>query len=421
MEKIINLQRTRLHILHKPRSLRSDARTGVSLHCHTQHSKEMLDFIPHYADKLPIISSFWNRERKRYLEREGRTIDFSSAFWTPPLSAVSVYEIEKSQIEDAGLEAIVSLTDHDTIEANRIVKRSDIGENAPISLEWTVPFEYGFFHLGVHNLPDNDADRITELLLEYSFSEDREPDKQKLHELFAMLNDLPEVLVILNHPLWDIEIVGQARHENLLKDFIKEYGKWVHAFEINGFRSWSENKAVIEMAEALDFPITTGGDRHGCRPNTVINLTNSETFSEFVEEIRVDKRSEVVLMPEYKRPLHSRQLQSFSEILSVYPEFEDDRRRWVDRIYFDIEDGRGLVPLSSHGWVRGGPLWVRWAIRTLGFLGSSGFRPVFSIARKRKDRVPKNLQNAEFRLPDLQEIATALASERNPAETEFAS
>lgn len=417
----MNLQRTRLHILHKPRSLRKDAKTGVSLHCHTRHSKEMLDFVPHYADKLPIISSFWNRESKNYVEREGKALNFSTAFWSPPLEATSVYKIEKSQIEEAGLEALVSLTDHDTIEANRSVNNNIDGENAPISLEWTVPFEHGFFHVGVHNLPEADADKITEILLEYSFSADPEPDKPRLHELFAMLYDLRGVLVVLNHPLWDIEIVGQEEHEILLKNFIKEYGKWIHALEINGFRSWSENKAVIEMAEALDFPITTGGDRHGCQPNTVINLTNSTTFEEFVDEIRVEKRSEVVLLPEYKRPLHSRQLQSFSEILSHYPEFENERRRWVDRIYFDIDDGKGLVPLTSHGWVRGGPLWVRWAIRTLGILGSPGFRPVFAVARKRKDRVPKNLKKAEFRLPDLNEIAVTLANERNPAETEFAS
>ena len=417
----MNLKRTRLRIMHKLESLRNKANTGISLHCHTQHSKEMLDFVPHYAEKLPIIASFWKRENKKYLEREGRPIDFTNAHWTPPLPATEVYEVEKKQIEKTELEAIVSITDHDCIDANLLINKTLDEKKAPISMEWTVPYEYGFFHVGVHNLPIDRADEITQTLLAFTFSEDDEPDKLRLHELFSMLNEIPEILLVLNHPLWDIEIVGQERHELLLKNFIKEYGKWVHAFEINGFRTWSENKAVIEMAEALGFPITTGGDRHGCKPNTVINLTNSSTFSEFAEEIRVDKRSEVVFLPEYKQPLHSRQLQSFSEILSLYPEFPEGRKRWFDRIYFDIGDEKGLVPVSHHGWNSGGPLWLRLAIWTLGVLGSPKCRPIFAVARKSKDRVPKDLKDAKFTEPDVQEIAVRLDAERHPAKTRFAS
>src|SRR3954451_14255721 len=109
----MNLKQTRLHILREPQNLASRARTGVSLHCHTEHSKEMLDFVPHYAEKLPIIAQFWRKERDRYHQREGKEPDFSTAYWSPPLTAMGVYEIEKGQIEEAGLAAIVSLTDHD--------------------------------------------------------------------------------------------------------------------------------------------------------------------------------------------------------------------------------------------------------------------------------------------------------------------
>ncbi len=228
--------------------------------------------------------------------------------------------------------------------------------------------------------------------------------------MFSLLNSMPEVLVILNHPIWDIEMVGAEKHAHLLKNFIKEHGRWIHAFEFNGFRSWSENKAVIEMAEALGFPIVTGGDRHGCKPNTVFNLTNSKTFSEFVEEIRVDRRSEVVLMPEYSQPLHSRQLQSFSEILKLYPEFPEERQRWFDRVHFDIGDGEGLRKLSVH-WKRGGPTWLRWAIWTLGVLGSPHIRPAFRVVRKKKDRVPKSVEKTKFEIPNLEDITPNLSSD----------
>ena len=210
--------------------------------------------------------------------------------------------------------------------------------------------------------------------------------------------------------MWDIEIVGREKHEILLKNFLKEHGRWIHALEINGFRSWSENKAVIELAEALDLPIVTGGDRHGCKPNTVINLTNGKTFAEFVDEIRTDKKSEVVLMPEYKEPLHSRQMQSFSEILKHYPEFPEGRRKWFDRVYYDY-DGLGLRKLSVH-WDFGGPLWLQWATWTLGVFGSPRLRPFFRYAMKPEDHVPKDVSQTKFEIPELKEIASSLTTEQ---------
>lgn len=406
----MNLKRTKLHILRKSQDLSDRAKTGVSLHCHTEYSKEMLDFIPHYAGKLPIIAQFWRRERDRYLEREGRAIDFTTAYWSPPLTPQMVYDIETKQIQDHNLNSFVSLTDHDHISGNLTIEEKNPQKAVPISMEWTVPFEYGYFHLGVHNLPKDRAEELTTILLDYTFNKESQ-NPERLTELFAMLNDIPQILVILNHPIWDIELVGVERHEVLLKNFLRDHGRWIHALEINGFRSWSENKAVIELAEALGMPIATGGDRHGCKPNTVINLTSAETFEEFVEEIRIEKRSEVVLMPEYERPLHSRQLQSFSEILSHYPHFPAHRRNWFDRVFYDRNDGQGVVPLSAHGWERGGPLWLRMAVMTLGLLGSSAARPVFRAVRKKEDRVPQSAERTSFKLPDVKEISGEFSSE----------
>lgn len=405
----MNLKQTRLHILHKPKRLSEEAATGVSLHCHTEHSKELLDFIPHYASQIPIISHFWNKENNKYKAREGKDIDFSDAFWSPPMTAQMVFDIEKNQINETGLEAIASISDHDSIDANLEINEHTKNEQAPISLEWTVPFEFGFFHVGVHNLPQTRAVELTKTLLDYTFNKENH-NKEKLDEMFAMLEALPEVLVVLNHPLWDIEMVGREKHALLLKNFLKEHGRWIHALEINGFRKWSENKAVIEMAEALGLPIVTGGDRHGCKPNTVINLTNAKSFAEFAEEIRESKRSQVVLMPEYREPLHSRQLQSFGEILKHYPEFPEGRKQWFDRVYFDVGDGFGTRKLSVH-WKRGGPMWLRWATWTLGILGHERLRPVFRAVRKKQDRVPKNVAQTEFTIPaDAEEMTVLLAN-----------
>ena len=83
----MDLKTTRLHILRKRKDLGKTAKKGVSMHCHTEHSREMLDFVPHYAEQLPIIAHFWRKERDNYLEREGKAMDFSTAHWTPPLTA----------------------------------------------------------------------------------------------------------------------------------------------------------------------------------------------------------------------------------------------------------------------------------------------------------------------------------------------
>lgn len=369
----------------------------------------MLDFVPHYAEKLPVIAHFWRKERAKYQENEGKDLDFSTAFWSPPMTARMVHEIETRQINDRGFDSIVSITDHDSITANLQINEGEANPQAPISLEWTVPFKYGFFHVGVHNLPRENAVDLTKTLLDYTFIKENHSD-DRLREMFAMLNDLPGVLVILNHPLWDIEIVGKELHEALLKDFLETHGRWIHAVEVNGFRSWSENKAVIELAESIGIPLATGGDRHGCKPNTVINLTGADTFEAFADEIRVEKRSEVVLMPEYRQPLHSRQLQSFAEILKEYPEFPDGRKKWFDRVHFDIGDGHGPRKLSVH-WVHGGPQWLRWAIWTLGVLGSPKARPIFALARKKHDRVPASFGDVSIRQSERDEVPKSFSSD----------
>ena len=147
-----------------------------------------------------------------------------------------------------------------------------------------------------------------------------------------------------------------------------------------------------------------------------MNLTNAETFAEFTEEIRVDKRSEIALMPEYKQPLHSRQLQSFAEILKLYPEFPEGRQKWFDRVHFDIGDGFGTRPLSVH-WTFGGPTWLRWAVRTLAIFGSPYLRPAFRFVEKKRDKVPKDVSQTKFEIHDSEEIAQIISAQKNAEST----
>ena len=74
--------------------LRGEAKTGVSLHCHTLHSKEIMDFVPYYAELIPVISSIWRRELRRSLKMYGRSPDFKTGYWTPPLTGHQVFDME---------------------------------------------------------------------------------------------------------------------------------------------------------------------------------------------------------------------------------------------------------------------------------------------------------------------------------------
>jgi hypothetical protein len=379
-------KRNRFHVLDRPADIDSEATVGISLHCHTLYSKEMLDFVPYYASSYPVISSIWRRECGRYLQNNGRMPNFNLGYWEPPLTARQVYDSEKQNLERMGLEAIVSVTDHDSIQAGLDLR--DEGEpTAPISLEWTVPFRSAYFHVGVHNLPAERAEEISQQLLDYTYAAADYMSDERLMDLLSLLNEDPEILVVLNHPVWDIELIGQAKHDRALKEFLAEFGHWMHALEINGFRPWSENQAVIEIAERVGLPLISGGDRHCLGRNTMINTSSCCSFAELVDEIRNDKYSSIVVLPEYHQPLVFRQVRSIAQILGYYPDFPADRRHWSQRVFFDAEDGQGALPLSTH-WNGRGPRWHEWGIGIFAALGHRAALPLFRLTEDRSDTMP---------------------------------
>jgi hypothetical protein len=369
--------RTGLHLYEQAARLPHGLRSAVSLHCHTHHSKEALTFIPHYAARIPVVARFFRNEADRYLTLHGRTIDFARAYWTPPVAPREVLEIETLQIESRfGLPALVSITDHDDIEAGLRLQVMDATNRIPISLEWTVPYQAGFFHLGIHNLPAERAAEITQELMKHT---EQQADARPLDELFAILNESAETLIVLNHPLWDIEFIGADAHADCLRAFLVEHGVSTHALEINGFRSWRENRAVLRLAEDKGFPVVAGGDRHGCQANTMLNLTRAQSFADYVAEVRDDAHSEVVLMPEYRTPRLARTFEVMADVFRHYPDHSLGRPRWTDRVFIDRLDGGGRCQLS-HYWRGGGPRWVRAAVWMMRTLGSRRVQPALRLA-----------------------------------------
>ncbi len=319
-------------------------RTGVSLHSHTMHSKEFLSRLPSYIAKVPIGSYILEREIGRSHLYTGQIYDFSKFFWTPPLSPREAHELEKRQIEQQlGLPALVSLSDHDNIEAALHLRMLDGTSNAPISVEWTVPYEETEFHLGIHNLPSARASAWLREFAKYT------ANPLGLHDLLGEFAEEPCALIVLNHPYWDAKSIGAVLHQSLLKKFLDEFSPSLHALEINGMRSRRENREVFALGEELDLPVVAGGDRHGLEANVVLNLSRCESFEGFVREIREDRKSEILLMPAFFEPLQLRLLENAWHALADAPG-EFGRRHWMTRV-FCIENGEAKA-LSQYTGTR---------------------------------------------------------------------
>src|SRR3954466_932494 len=227
MDPSFKRQRTTYQLLWKEPRVSRRFRSGVSLHSHTLYSEESLDLLPRHLGKVPFL---------------GRTLDcaveYNQAFWTPPLSPRQAYRLEEKQItRQFGLPGLVSLSDHDDLRAGSMLRVLPRFEKAPLSVEWTVPFGPTFFHIGVHNLPKSEAASVLKMLHAFTSQPSRDALKDRLSQLHAFR----EVLLVLNHPLWDEKQIGLAEHERTLFSMLSLGGDQVHALEVNGLRCFSEN------------------------------------------------------------------------------------------------------------------------------------------------------------------------------------
>ncbi len=297
-------------------------RRAVSLHGHTSFSRESLDFIPRYAALLPLGTAWLEQELARYRRKTGRLLHFEQGYWTGPVGPVEAWELETSQIEALDLEAIVSITDHDDIQAS--LQFAD----ALVSTEWTVPFRSAILHLGVHNLPRNDAPAWIAQLNAVT----AKPKESEIAATLAALSALPESLVVLNHPLWALD-GGAVRHCASMLEFLRIHRQWIDALEWNGIRPDRENRRVFQLASELGLPVVSGGDRHGREPAAVVNLTRAVSFGEFSEEVRFGKRSSILAMKQYERPRRLRLIETMWDILREYPGHA--RPCLFDRVFYE--------------------------------------------------------------------------------------
>lgn len=309
-------------------------RTGVSLHSHTLNSRESILSLGRFLQLFPIVRSLVKRAHSRFgaLSLEE---DLARMWWTPPLGPRQAFALEAKQIEEKlGRAAIVSISDHDSIEAPMQLQVLEGGGRIPVSVEWTVPFRDTCFHVGIHNLSPRTAVSTMGQMKECTEA----PRPGRLGEMLAALHADRDCLIVLNHPHWDQTARGQRLHERRLGEFMDSFSSWVHALEINGLRDWMENRRTVGLAERRGLPLVSGGDRHGREPNAVLNLTRAGMFAEFAREVRRGV-SRVVLMPQYRRPLALRIVENFADIVSDAPDHGLGWSRWTERVFRRCDDG----------------------------------------------------------------------------------
>jgi hypothetical protein len=353
-------------------------RAGVSIHSHTNQSKETLDFLANFGNQYPIMRPIISRLERRSEANHGVRVDFARSYWTPPMTPKLAFDLESQQIEKLDIASMVSLSDHDSIQAPMLLRTVPSARQIPVSLEWTTP--YGgiqAFHLGVHNLPSAKANEWMDTLTDFTAN----PNDARLTEILAELHNEPNVLVVFNHPLWDLYLIGKEKAEFLVNEFLQKNGNYLHALELNGLRHWDENRQVRRLAEKWNMLLISGGDRHGVEPNANINLTNAETFTEWVHEIRREKKSDILFMPQYAEPWKHRILRSTIDAIRDYPEFPQGSRTWDQRVYHPDKYGvdRPLCELWPNG---SAPPIMRWGIAMVRLLGrgpvSGGLRMAWS-------------------------------------------
>jgi hypothetical protein len=339
-------------------------KTGVSLHSHTNQSRETLDFLANFGNQYPVMRPLLARLERRSQEMHGVRVNYAASYWTPPMTPKLAFDLESRQIEKLGLASMVSITDHDTINAPMLLRTVPSARHIPVSVEWSAPYGTQSFHLGIHNLPSAHAQQWMATLKEFT----AQPSDARLTEILKALHDQPNVLVIFNHPLWDLYMIGKEKHQFLVNEFLQKNGAFLHALELNGLRNWDENRAVRRLAEKWNMLLISGGDRHGVEPNANINLTNAATFTEFVHEIRRQRKSSVLFMPQYAQPWKHRLLQSTIDAIRNYPEFPQGSRNWDERAYHP--DANGVVrPLSELWPKQSAPLAMRILIAMVQLLG----------------------------------------------------
>jgi len=121
-----------------------------------------------------------------------------------------------------------------------------------------------------------------------------------------------------------------------------------------------------------------------------MNLTSAASFTEFVEEIRVDRMSHVHFMPQYQERWEQRIFRSTLNAVTDFPDFMPGWQRWDERAFHPDKDGvmRSFAELWANGHA---PRLLMGAIQVVRLGGVRGLSAPLSLAFPGVNRVEPEL------------------------------
>ncbi len=88
-----------------------------------------------------------------------------------------------------------------------------------------MPYRDSVIHLGIPNLPSATATSWIKTFAAFTAS----PSMKRLEQILSELNDLTNVLMVFNHPAWNLNKVGAERHRFCIHEFMTNCGRFTHA------------------------------------------------------------------------------------------------------------------------------------------------------------------------------------------------
>jgi len=108
-------------------------RAGVSLHSHTNQSRETLDFIAELSTDWKLLQPLMRWCERRCMRWSGIKPDYVRSFWTPPLTPRLAFDLELGQIEQKlQIPGMVSITDQDNIRAPLLLQVLPATRDIPV-------------------------------------------------------------------------------------------------------------------------------------------------------------------------------------------------------------------------------------------------------------------------------------------------
>jgi len=147
--------------------------------------------------------------------------------------------------------------------------------------------------------------------------------------------------VIFNHPMWDLYLVGHERHEFLVNEFLQKNGNYLHALELNGLRHWDEIAGCGGWRRSGTCCSSPAGTARG-RAEREHQPDQRDELYGFVHEIRREKKSDMLFMPQYA-DLEASDSAVAIDAIREYPEFPQGSRTGTSACTIRMRTGTAAV------------------------------------------------------------------------------